>query len=251
MNGVRSHVLPLTVFVTGEGEVSSSPSGIECGVTCSAEQECTGEFEGEVTLTVAKAETGYVFAGWIGCKHTAATTCEVDVTAATEVTAVFLKEGKEGPPGPQGGEGPKGAEGPKGPKGSEGPKGSNGENGKEGSPGKVGEKGANGAAGPADAQGPAGPAGQVELVTCKKGKKKHCTTKTVSGTVKFTASSAHATLSRHGLVYAVGMVVRRSGGRLSLRLTSLHKLRPGHYTLTLISDNGHHETIRSESFTLG
>ena len=61
----------------------SSPVGINCGATCSA------EFEGKVTLT-AIAETGYVFVGWIGCKSTGAATCEVDMTAATEVTAVFL-----------------------------------------------------------------------------------------------------------------------------------------------------------------
>jgi hypothetical protein len=45
---------------------------------------------------------GYVFVGWIGCKSTGATTCEVDVTAATEVIAVFLKEGTTGATGPTG-----------------------------------------------------------------------------------------------------------------------------------------------------
>ncbi len=90
-------------------------------------------------------------------------------------------------------------------------------------------------------------------MTCKKaGKKRKCTTKLVSGTVKFTAtgSSAHATLSRHGAVYAAGTESSTSGG-MSLRLTPLRKLRPGRYTLTLISSGaGKHETIRSESFTL-
>jgi hypothetical protein len=40
---------------------------------------------------------GCEFAGWIGCKHVIATTCEVNVIAATEVTAVFLKQGKQVP----------------------------------------------------------------------------------------------------------------------------------------------------------
>jgi hypothetical protein len=239
---------PLTVFITGKGEVTSSPAGI----TCSTE-ECTHEFAGKVTLTEKESVTGYEFAGWIGCKHVTATTCEVNVNAATEVIAVFLKEAKEG------------KEGPKGEPGTPGPKGTNGTNGKEGPAGKTGAQGSAGAAGsqgpagPAGTQGPAGPAGsqgpagQVQLVTCtKKGKKQHCTTKLVSGTVKFTTTgkSARATLSRHGAVYAAGMA-RVTHGRLSLRLTPLRRLRSGHYTLTLIGGAGRHQTIRTESFTLG
>ena len=37
---------------------------------------------------------------------------------------------------------------------------------------------------------------------------------------------------------------------MSLRLTLLRSLRPGKYTLTLLSGAGKHETIRIESFTL-
>ncbi len=37
---------------------------------------------------------------------------------------------------------------------------------------------------------------------------------------------------------------------MSLRLTPLRKLRPCHYTLTLISGAAKHEKIRSEAFTL-
>jgi DNA-binding beta-propeller fold protein YncE len=208
---------PLTVFITGEGEVTSTPAGIACSTA-----ECTHEFEGEVTLTAAKVAAGYEFAGWIGCSKVSATTCTV--TAASKVTAVFLKAGTQGPAG----------------------------TGSAGEKGATGAAGAQGPAGPTGAQGPAGPAGQVELVTCKKvGKKQKCTTKLVSGTVKFTAigSSARATLSRHGVVYAKG-TARTARGRMSLRLTPLRSLRPGKYTLTLISGRGSRETIRSESFTL-
>jgi hypothetical protein len=87
-------------------------------------------------------------------------------------------------------------------------------------------------------------------VTCKKvGKKQKCTTKLISGTVKFTTSSARATLSRHGAVYATG-TERGAHGSMSLRLTPLRRLRPGNYELTLISGAGRHERIRNESFTL-
>ncbi len=91
--------------------------------------------------------------------------------------------------------------------------------------------------GPPGAQGPTG---KVELVTCRTVKgKQRCTTKLVSGTVKFTTtgSAEQATLSRHGVVYAAG-TARTARGRLSLRLTPLRQLRPGKYTLTLVSGSG-------------
>jgi hypothetical protein len=216
--GAPSH-FPLTVFITGEGEVTSTPAGLACSTG-----ECTHEFEGEVTLTAAKAGVGYEFAGWIGCRPISATTCRVKRTATTEVTAVFLKAGTQGPTGT----------------------------------GSAGEKGANGAAGaqgpggPTGAQGPAGPAGKIELVTCKKvGKKQKCTTKLVSGTVKFMTAglAARATLSRHGVVYAAG-TARLAHGRMSLRLLPVRRLQPGKYTLTLIGGTGRHERISTQSFTL-
>jgi hypothetical protein len=214
--GAPSH-FQLTVSITGEGEVTSTPAGLTCSTA-----QCTHEFEGnEVTLTAAKAGTGYEFAGWIGCKPTSATTCSVDRDATTEVTAVFLKAGTQGPAG-------------------------------TGATGEKGATGAQGPAGPEGAQGPAGPAGKVELVTCKTVKgKQHCTTKLVSGTVKFTAtgSTAQATLSRHGVVFASGSA-RTTGGRMSLRLVPLRLLPPGKYTLTLISGTGEHTRISSKSFAL-
>jgi DNA-binding beta-propeller fold protein YncE len=207
----------LTVFIAGEGEVTSTPAGLTCSTA-----QCTHEFEGsEVTLTAAKAGPGYEFAGWIGCQPTSATTCTVERAKTTEVTAVFLKAGTQGPTGT----------------------------------GAVGEKGAPGAqgpAGPAGAQGPAGPAGKVELVTCKTVKgKQHCTTKLASGTLKLTTtgSSARATLSRRGVVFASGSA-RTTRGHMSLRLMPLRQLRPGKYTLTLISGSGIHKRISSESLTL-
>ncbi len=85
---------PLTVIITGHGTVTSSPVGLIC--TNPTHEECTEEFEeGSVTLTASPGPE-YTFAGWIGCKHTGPGTCTVAVTAATEVTAVFLTEGVQG-----------------------------------------------------------------------------------------------------------------------------------------------------------
>jgi hypothetical protein len=204
---------PLSVQVTGEGEVTSTPAGIACSTG-----ECTHEFEGEVILTAANAGAGYEFAGWIGCERVSGATCTV--SEASHLTAVFLKAGGAGAPGSEGKAGPTGPAGP------------------------AGEKGATGTQ---------GPAGQIELVTCKKVKgKRRCTTRLVSGTASFATngSSIQATLSRHGAVYAAGAARIARGGRMSLRLLPLRRLRPGRYTLTLIGGRGRHETIRRESFTL-
>jgi hypothetical protein len=68
---------------TGSGTVTSSPSGINCGATCSANFASGAS----VTLTPAAA-SGSTFAGWSGsCTGTAA--CTVSMTAARSVTATF------------------------------------------------------------------------------------------------------------------------------------------------------------------
>jgi hypothetical protein len=169
-----------------------------------------------------------------GCDRVSGTDCTL--TAASNVTALFLKAVK----GSAGNEGPPGKEGV------------TGNEGKSGATGPAGVKGAPGTQGPTGAQGPAGPAGKIELVTCQTVKgKQYCTTKLVSGAVKFTGagSSALATLSRHGVVYAKG-TARTTRGRMSLRLTRLRKLQPGRYTLTLISGAGKDKRTSTESFTL-
>jgi hypothetical protein len=220
----------LTVFLAGKGTVQSAPTGLTC-----AGEECTGEFEegAEVTLT-ATPETGYTFAGWVGCRHTGERTCEVTMSAAGEVTAVFLQNGEKGEPGTPG---TPGTPGPKGEKGEPGIAGTNGSNGSNGEKGANGANGAAGAQGPAGPQGATGPAGRNAAVTCtvkQKGKKVK-----VTCTVKLAASASAAVarvrwrLTRSGRTYAHGTTARAA--RLHLNLGRLPR---GRYLLHLQRSRG-------------
>ena len=72
---------------TGQGTVTSSPAGIECGPDC--EEEYT---EGtEVTLT-ASPTAGSTFTGWSGAGCSGTGTCKVTMSAAKEATATFALE---------------------------------------------------------------------------------------------------------------------------------------------------------------
>jgi hypothetical protein len=74
---------PLAVSTTGSGTVTSTPSGIDCGATCSA----TFANGTAVTLTAAAAP-GWTFAGWSGaCSGTGG--CVVPMDAPRSVTAAF------------------------------------------------------------------------------------------------------------------------------------------------------------------
>ena len=79
--------LPLSVVVSGNGTVVSSPSGIDCpGTACTAEYS----IETLVTLT-ATPNSGSTFSEWSdGCTGTA-TTCVVNPEIAPNVTATFIK----------------------------------------------------------------------------------------------------------------------------------------------------------------
>ena len=86
-NTATTFALSVTRAGTGTGTVTSSPTGINCGTTCSANY-ATGT---SVTLT-AVAATGSTFAGWTGaCTGTA--TCVTSMTAARNVTATFNTSG--------------------------------------------------------------------------------------------------------------------------------------------------------------
>jgi pimeloyl-ACP methyl ester carboxylesterase len=74
----------LSVTKSGSGAVTSSPSGISCGATCSA----SFVVNSTVVLSATPA-TGYAFAYWSGACSSASPTCAFVITADTGVTAVF------------------------------------------------------------------------------------------------------------------------------------------------------------------
>jgi sugar lactone lactonase YvrE len=80
-----SVTLGVSLAGSGSGSVSSTPSGIACGSACSA-QFSQGK---QVTLTEAPTP-GSTFAGWSGgeCSATAST-CQLTLNAAENVTATF------------------------------------------------------------------------------------------------------------------------------------------------------------------
>lgn len=76
----------LSVNKTGSGLVSSNPTGISCGATCSA------TFSGGSTVTLtAIPDAGYTFTGWSGSGITCAGTgsCAVLMDGTKTVTATF------------------------------------------------------------------------------------------------------------------------------------------------------------------
>jgi hypothetical protein len=76
---------PLTILRTGEGTVTSSPSGIECGATCSAEFE-----KGETVTLTASPASGWAFGAWSGCLTHEGLTCTVSMSAAKTVKVSFV-----------------------------------------------------------------------------------------------------------------------------------------------------------------
>lgn len=85
-----SHELKVTKAGAGSGTVTSSPSGINCGVTCTA----SFEQNTAVTLTgTPGANTKPV--QWSGCDSVAEGKCKVTISAAKAVTATFNVEGPQ------------------------------------------------------------------------------------------------------------------------------------------------------------
>jgi len=78
------YALSVTKAGSGSGTVTSSPAGVDCGSTCSA------EYNGgtSVTLTAAPASDS-TFTGWGGACSGAEVTCTVSMSEARSVTATF------------------------------------------------------------------------------------------------------------------------------------------------------------------
>jgi virginiamycin B lyase len=77
----------LSVAPSGAGMVTSNPSGINCGATCSA-SFLSGT---QITLT-AVAATGSSFAGWSGGGCSGSLACTVTISANTTVSATFVPD---------------------------------------------------------------------------------------------------------------------------------------------------------------
>ena len=74
----------LTVTKAGSGTVTSSPSGINCGTTCSA-----SFFKPQSVTLTEHPSSGHAFKGWSGACTGKTTTCKVKMTKAQTVTATF------------------------------------------------------------------------------------------------------------------------------------------------------------------
>jgi hypothetical protein len=87
----------LTVHVSGQGEVTSSPPGIQCPPVCAA------VFEAGTTVTLtATAGDEFVLDGWAGsCPGASGVTCQLGVDVVSEVEAEFVPlDIAPGPPPP-------------------------------------------------------------------------------------------------------------------------------------------------------
>jgi len=76
--------LTATKAGTGSGSVTSSPSGIDCGGTCSQAYN-----EGTVVTLTATPSPGSTFTGWSGAGCSGTGTCQVTLLDATTVSATF------------------------------------------------------------------------------------------------------------------------------------------------------------------
>jgi hypothetical protein len=125
----------------------------------------------------------------------------------------------------------------------------------QGPAGQNGSNGSNGSNGANGAQGARGPAGKVELVVCTKVKHKpqKCTTRLVSGPVKFKTARTDlaARISRAGTTYATGVAIPT--GKRSWQVVLTHRARrlvAGRYTLTLTTHDRRHRTVQRRSITI-
>ncbi len=235
---IFEHPSVLTVFKGGNGQGTVSSlvpgTGVVCGPAC--EEGRVIVEEGQTVELEASPVTGSVFAGWIGCRHLTATTCQVKLGASeAEATAVFLPESKEGKQGSTGAQGAVGAQGAAGAKGATGAKGEQGTGGAAGAQGAVGPAGAPGAAGSQGPKGAPGPAGKVTCTVKQQGKKAKVTC-TVKYPTPAKSSRVHSTL--RWLLLHQGHVVAHGAGRSGPRI-HLGALRRGRYVLYLgASHNG-------------
>ena len=84
---LNTYTLTVNKTGAGSGTVTSAPTGVNCGSTCSA----AFNYNQSVTLT-ATAATGSTFSGWSGEGCSGTGTCVVTMSAARTVTANFTAQ---------------------------------------------------------------------------------------------------------------------------------------------------------------
>jgi hypothetical protein len=80
-------MLTVTKAGGGSGTITSAPSGINCGTTCSSSYP-----SGTATTLTAGAGSGSVFTGWSGAGCSGTGACVVTLATATAVTANFAAQ---------------------------------------------------------------------------------------------------------------------------------------------------------------
>ncbi|WP_420265434.1 PQQ-binding-like beta-propeller repeat protein [Candidatus Magnetominusculus dajiuhuensis] len=83
-----TYTLSVSKSGTGTGTVTSSPSGISCGSTCSAAYT-----SGTSVALSAAADNSSTFTSWSGCDNTSGSQCTVAMSSAKSVTATFTTSG--------------------------------------------------------------------------------------------------------------------------------------------------------------
>lgn len=79
-----SSTLTVNFAGRGSGTITSSPSGLACSSSCS------GSFTTGTTVSLtATANTGSVFAGWVGCDTVSGPVCNVILNSSRSVTVTF------------------------------------------------------------------------------------------------------------------------------------------------------------------
>jgi hypothetical protein len=231
--GTASPLISVTITNTGEEPLHISDAtitGPDSELFIQTSNGCTG-------TTLQASESCFVHIRfWPGAPGVAMAQLKINSDAASSPDLVALRgtatapsSGTPGPPGPQRPPGANGAPGPQGPPGG------NRANGAQGPTGPQGSAGPQGPTGPKGATGPQGPAGQVSCrntVAAKVG----CDVLFPPGTWKIAgnATTASVVITRNRRVYARGTArISTKSKRISLHLTQLHRLRRGHYLLTV------------------
>ncbi|WP_420267226.1 S8 family serine peptidase [Candidatus Magnetominusculus dajiuhuensis] len=85
-----TYTLNVSKSGTGTGTITSSPSGISCGSACSSSYA-----SGTSVMLTATTDNGSTFTSWSGCDSTTNNYCDVTMSSAKSVTAVFTAAGSD------------------------------------------------------------------------------------------------------------------------------------------------------------